>query len=192
MRLASSTPILTTPDDEQDERSRVLVVLAAGRLCALPVEMVREVIRPRAMTRIPGAPEVVRGLVNVRGMVVTVLDLAEVLRLDGMDPARTVTVDATTERSRRAVVPSSIVLLEHGGRAVGVAVDAVHDVRPLDAAPTNAARDDSTSAERSAASGITSGSRIACGLASAGGDIVTLLDLHALLARVMLSSEEGP
>ena len=192
MRLDSSTPIPTTPDDEQDERSRVLVVLAAGRLCAMPVEMVREVIRPRAITRVPGAPAVARGLVNVRGMVVTVLDLAEALRLDGMDGAGIVTVDATTERSRRAVVPSSVVLIEHGGRTVGVAVDAVHDVRTLDAAPANAGRDVSMSADHSAVSGIAAGSRIACGHASAGGDIVTRLDLHALLARVMLSSEEGP
>lgn len=170
----------------------MLVVLAAGRLCAMPVEMVREVIRPRAITPVPGAPAVARGLVNVRGMVVTVLDLAEVMRLDATIGATDVTVGTTPELSRRAVVPSSVVLLEHGGRAVGVAVDAVHDVRPLDAAQPNAGRDDSTSAERFAGPGLAAGSRIAGGLASAGGDIVIRLDLHALLARVMLSSEEGP
>ena len=86
--LASSTPILTTRDASDDERPRVLVVEVDGRLCALPVEWVREVIRPRAITPIPGAPPVARGLVNVRGMVVTVLDLAEALRAERVtDPA---------------------------------------------------------------------------------------------------------
>ncbi len=158
----------------------------------MPVEVVREVIRPRAITPIPGAPAVARGLVNVRGMVVTVLDLAEALRLEGAVGARDVTIGAIDELSRRAVVPSSVVLLEHGGRAVGVAVDAVLDVRPLDAATSNADRDDQASAEFAAASVGGAGLRIACGIASAGGDIVTRLDLSALLAGVMLSSEEGP
>lgn len=189
--LVSSTPIPTIPDDTQDERPRVLVVAADAQLYALPVEMVREVIRPRTITHIPGAPAVARGLINVRGMVVTVLDLAEAMRREQLERGLDVTVRATGERGRCAVVPPSVVLLEHGGRAVGVAVDAVHDVRPLDASSSDAGRDGSTSADHHAAASGAVGTRVARGLASAGGDIVTRLDLIALLAREMLSSEEG-
>ncbi len=163
----------------------MLVVEVDGRLCALPVEWVREVIRPRAITPIPGAPPVARGLVNVRGMVVTVLDLAEALRAERV-------TDPTAPRNAavRAVLPPSVVLLEHGGRVIGVAVNAVHDVRPLDGGPASAGKADSP--DEVVAVRSDEGSRIACGLASAGDDIVTRLDLGVLLARVMLSSEEGP
>lgn len=182
--LASSTPIPTTPDAADDERPRVLVVEVDGGLCALPVEWVREVIRPRAITPIPGAPPVARGLVNVRGMVVTVLDLAEALRAERVtDPS------APRDAAVRAVLPPSVVLLEHGGRMIGVAVNAVHDVRPLEGGPAATGKAGSREAGASASD---EGSRIACGLASAGDDIVTRLDLGVLLARVMLSSEEGP
>ncbi len=160
----------------------MLVVQAGPRLCALPVDAVREVIRPRAITTIPGAPAVAWGLVNVRGMIVTVLDLAEALRLEE---------GGVVDPGARAVVPPSIVLLEYGGRAVGVAVDAVHDVRPLDQGRGSSGHD---VAEGSGEIGGDEGAgpRIVCGLASAGDDIVTRLDPGALLAQVMLSSEEGP
>lgn len=183
--MASSTPIPTTPDVSEDERTRVLVVEVDGRLCALPVEWVREVIRPRAITAIPGAPPVAQGLVNVRGLVVTVLDLAEALRAERITDS-----NAPRDSAVRAVLPPSVVLLEHGGRIIGVAVNAVHDVRPLDGGPASSGK--AVSPEAVASGGSVEGSRIACGLASAGDDIVTRLDLGVLLARVMLSSEEGP
>lgn len=191
MLLVSSTPIPTTPDHQEDERPRALVVTAGGRLCAMPVEMVREVIRPRSITPIPGTPSVARGLINVRGMVVTVLDLAEALRLDEASHAASVTPYATEETLPSALIPSSVVLLEHGGRAVGVAVDAVHDVRPLDGGRSSAGREASANAATSADASADVIPRIACGVASAGDDMVTRLDLGALLARLMLSSEEG-
>jgi purine-binding chemotaxis protein CheW len=202
MPLASSTPIRTTPDQADDERPRVLVVDVDGARCALPVEWVREVIRPRAITVIPGSPAVACGLVNVRGMVVTVLDLAEALRMERVGERRGERRGermgermgehaATAEGSRpvRAVPVTSVVLLEHGGRVIGVAVDAVHDVRPLDGVHTSAG----TAGQAGAgATGTDVGARIACGPASAGDEIVTRLDPGVLLARVMLSSEEGP
>ena len=40
-----------------------------------PVEQVQEVIRHQKMTRVPLAPEVIRGLINLRGQIVVALDL---------------------------------------------------------------------------------------------------------------------
>lgn len=39
------------------------------------VHRVQEVIRAQRMTRVPGAPTVVRGLMNLRGQIVTALDM---------------------------------------------------------------------------------------------------------------------
>lgn len=41
----------------------------------VPVEQVQEVIRYQEMTRVPLGPEVVRGLINLRGQIVMAIDL---------------------------------------------------------------------------------------------------------------------
>ncbi|MBL8818252.1 MAG: chemotaxis protein CheW [Planctomyces sp.] len=55
----------------------------------LGVEVLRvqEVIRAQKMTRIPGSSEVVRGLMNLRGQIVTALDLRRRLDLPETDTA---------------------------------------------------------------------------------------------------------
>jgi purine-binding chemotaxis protein CheW len=45
------------------------------RFFAVPVEDVREVIRHQPMARVPLAPGVVSGLINLRGQIVTAVDL---------------------------------------------------------------------------------------------------------------------
>ena len=49
------------------------------------VHRVQEVIRAQKMTRIPGASPVVRGLMNLRGQIVTALDLRRRLNLQDSD-----------------------------------------------------------------------------------------------------------
>lgn len=95
-------------------RPSVLVVEQGTSRYGIPVSQVREVLRHGRVTRVPGAPSLVRGVVNVRGAVVTVLELSVLLRAE------------------RAVPSSSVVLLEHGSRLIGLAVDAVRDVRVSD------------------------------------------------------------
>ena len=67
------------------------------------------------MTRVPGAPAYVRGLINMRGTIVTVLDLAARL-----DPTSV------------PVVEGSILLLRYRDRLVGVVVEEVVDLRMLE------------------------------------------------------------
>ncbi len=47
----------------------------------IEVQQVQEVIRRQAMTRVPLAPRAVRGLINLRGQIVTAIDLRERLGL---------------------------------------------------------------------------------------------------------------
>ena len=54
----------------------------AGHYFGLDVLRVQEVIRYQEMTRVPLAPPVVRGLINLRGQTVTALDLRRRLELD--------------------------------------------------------------------------------------------------------------
>jgi purine-binding chemotaxis protein CheW len=50
------------------------------------VEKVQEVLRHQEMTRVPLAPPVVRGLINLRGQIVTALDLRRRLELSEAPP----------------------------------------------------------------------------------------------------------
>lgn len=46
-----------------------------GQLFGIEVEKVQEVIRHQTMTRVPLAPKLVGGLINLRGQIVTAIDL---------------------------------------------------------------------------------------------------------------------
>jgi purine-binding chemotaxis protein CheW len=46
-----------------------------GHFFGVPVQRVQEVIRYQEMTRVPLVPPVVRGLINLRGQIVTAIDL---------------------------------------------------------------------------------------------------------------------
>ena len=47
----------------------------AGDYFGIPVEKVQEVVRPQPITPVPLAPRVIRGLINLRGQILTALDL---------------------------------------------------------------------------------------------------------------------
>jgi len=52
-----------------------------GLFFGIPVERVQEVIRHQELTRVPGADETVSGLMNLRGQIVTAINLRRRLRL---------------------------------------------------------------------------------------------------------------
>ena len=102
------------PDTAPDVAPRQLLLFRlADRIGGIELEIVREILPPPPATRLPGAPAYVRGLINVRGTVVTVVDL--VARLFG-HPARP---------------DGPLMLIEHQDKVVGVAVDEVVEVLPL-------------------------------------------------------------
>jgi purine-binding chemotaxis protein CheW len=53
-------------------------------LFGIDVPVIQEVLRPQAMTRVPLAPSMVRGLINLRGQIITAIDLRDRL---GLPPA---------------------------------------------------------------------------------------------------------
>ena len=94
---------------------KVLLFTLAGRRHCASLGSVREVIPVQPATPLPGAPPHVRGLINLRGSIVTVLDAA-------MSEYGVPADDAT----------ASILLVERGTRVAGVVVDEVHDIGVLD------------------------------------------------------------
>ena len=55
--------------------ARTLLFRVAGKTYGCDIDAVREIIPYRRATRLPGAPSFVQGLINLRGTIVTVLDL---------------------------------------------------------------------------------------------------------------------
>ena len=76
------------------------------------VQQVQEVLRYREQTRVPLAPKVIRGLINLRGQIVTAMDLRCRLELG--------------ERAADALPMNVVVRTEDGG--VSLLVDEIGDV----------------------------------------------------------------
>ncbi len=91
---------------------QALVVFQLGEeQYGIPVERVREVVNAERITRVPGTPFYVRGVVNLRGRVVPVIDLRQRLGLKSAPP----------ERAR-------IMVVEDGSAVVGMLVDRASEV----------------------------------------------------------------
>ena len=89
-----------------------------GQLCGLPVLAVRDVLAGQKIARIPLAPPEVAGNLNLRGRIVTAIDLRRRLHLP----------PAPGRASPMAVVT------EHGIELYALMVDQVHEVVTLPAA----------------------------------------------------------
>jgi purine-binding chemotaxis protein CheW len=89
-----------------------VTVVTAGQLFGLKLSRVRDVFVPRGLSRVPLAPPQVAGLLNLRGRIVTAIDLRQRLGLaprgDGATPVA--------------------VGIEERGELYGIIVDKVGDV----------------------------------------------------------------
>ncbi len=83
-----------------------------GHVFGLPVEKVREVIRYQEMTRVPLAPPVVRGLINLRGQIITAIDLRRRLGMSDLPEGE---------------LPMNVVVRTEDG-AISLLVDEIGDV----------------------------------------------------------------
>lgn len=97
--------------------SRPFVIVESARvLYALDQAMVREIVPARHITRLPGAPPAVRGILNVRGTLITVVDLA-----------------SRFGRGRAEADELSVVIAVTESRTLGLLVDDVLDVQAYSA-----------------------------------------------------------
>jgi purine-binding chemotaxis protein CheW len=112
-----STDLLERLDVEANEE-RVFVTLTIGdQLCGVPVLGVRDILGEQIITRIPLAPPEIAGSLNLRGRIVTAVDLRIRLQLSPADPGR----------ARMSVVT------ELGGELYALLVDQVSEVMSLGA-----------------------------------------------------------
>jgi len=113
-------PVAERPAEDGSQAERAFVTLmVADQLCGVPVLAVRDVLGPQAITRIPLAPPEIAGSLNLRGRIVTAVDLRRRLHLPPSPPGT----------ARMSVVA------EQGGELYALLVDQVSEVLNL---PANA------------------------------------------------------
>ncbi len=100
---------------------KYLSVNLAGESYALAILKVREIIRLQKITPVPQMPGYVKGVINLRGRVVPVIDLRLKFGLEAVTSDRT------------CVVVVQVKLHERGNVALGLIVDAVEEVISLSA-----------------------------------------------------------
>ena len=95
-----------------------VVFSCEDRLFGVPLAIMREVVPPQPLTRLPGCGPEVAGLMGLRGRVITVFDMGVILGV----------------RSALQYPDYRLLVLDHGNRITAIAVDAVGAIARGDAA----------------------------------------------------------
>jgi purine-binding chemotaxis protein CheW len=117
----SAQATLTKPEDNEADEATLLqqdvfvTLSVADQLCGIPVLAVRDILGPQTITRIPLAPPEVAGSLNLRGRIVTAIDLRRRLNLP----------QAASGSPRMSVVA------EQGSELYALLVDQVSEVMSL-------------------------------------------------------------
>ncbi len=141
----------------QPPERRLLLFDIAGKIFACDMSAIREIIPFQRVTRLPGAPNTVCGLINLRGTIVTVLDLG----------ARIAKKPCNREGG-------SILLVPYGDKLIGIGVDEVRDLQSM--RPDELQQDGDLSAFDSG---------IILGLAEVDGELAVILDIEAIVNDVL-------
>ena len=109
--------IIEVDDTEVDEEKkskktiRVLSFLLGGENYCVGIAETKEVIRPPEVTRVPTAPEFIVGIINLRGEIISILDIRHFFGLPLKEKTRDMRV----------------IISDVAGSAIGIMVDEVKD-----------------------------------------------------------------
>jgi purine-binding chemotaxis protein CheW len=93
-----------------------VTAMIGGQLFGLPILHVQDVFKPERLTRVPLAPQEIAGVLNLRGRIVTLIDMRSRLGLG----------------KRADDVPSMAIGVESRGESYGLLIDSVGEVLKLD------------------------------------------------------------
>ena len=121
----------------------------------VPITSLHEIVRVPAITAVPDAPDYVEGVINLRGKIVSVLDLRKRLGEVSVAPSKL----------------NRILVVEHRGRLCGLIVDSASDVlkipaKDIDPSPTEF---------------VEGGLNCVTGLGKYQGRLIVLLDIAKVL-----------
>ena len=123
----------------------------------IPIEQVNEITRPDDITCLPGMPEFVEGIMNLRGSVIPIMDLKKRFRL-----GRTEKQDTTR-----------IIVVNLGEQRCGVIVDDVVEIIPIE--------EGAMEEVASIAGGV--GARYILGIGKVDGRLIIAIDMQKILTE---------
>jgi purine-binding chemotaxis protein CheW len=126
----------------------------------VPITSLHEIVRVPDITAVPDAPDYLEGVINLRGKIVSVMDLRK----------------RFGEKETKLRRQNRILVVEHAGRLAGLIVDSASEVLKI---PADAV-------EAPPAVFQEGGLNCVTGLGKVGGRLVVLLDISKLLAPASL------
>jgi len=148
-------------DTDSIESTQFLTFMVGEEYYGIDILKVREIRGWSDPTQIPNAPEYIRGVINLRGLIVPILDIRRRFRMDEIEfTAQTV-----------------VIVVNIAGRTVGIVVDGVSDVVDIAAEEVRAAPDFGTSID----------ANFLEGLASVNEHMVILLNADEILKSCELT-----
>ena len=129
----------------------------------VPITSLHEIVRVPEITAVPDAPDYLEGVINLRGKIVSVMDLRK----------RFGEKQAVVKKHNR------ILVVEHAGRLAGLIVDSASEVLKI---PADAV-------EAPPAVFQEGGLNCVTGLGKVAGRLIVLLDMNKLLAPASLESK---
>jgi purine-binding chemotaxis protein CheW len=127
----------------------------AGQIFGLPIERVQDVFKPTRITRVPLAGAEISGVLNLRGRIVTAIDLRNRLGLEPPQDSR----------------PSMAIGIEFAGESFGLIVDTVGEVLKL---PDEACEANPVNLDRKLA-------HVSSGVFRLDGSLLVVLDIDRVL-----------
>lgn len=146
------------PQQDADAIRRWVTFRLDNELYGINVLQVQEVLRYTEIVPVPGAPDFVLGIINLRGNVVTVIDTRKCFALPLHEP------DEATR----------IVIIESGKQVAGLLVDSVAEVVNIK----------NSQVETAPEVGTTESAKYIQGIANHNKEILILVDVNKLLSPV--------
>ncbi len=152
--------ITQTDKEASADDGQFVTVRIGGQLFGLPINTVHEVFAPSRITRVPLSAHAIEGMLNLRGRIVTMIDMRKLLDL----PAR----------DEKALMAAG---LEYKDESYGLIIDEVGEVLTLDASKleANPANLDEGWAD------------LVSGVCRVSGELMLVLDVEALFGRMTAS-----
>ena len=144
------------------ETNRFLTFLVGQESYALSIDYVSEIIQLQPVVHVPQQKAYVKGIINLRGRIIPVIDLG--LRLNGVE--------------NQPTARTCVVITEVGDDVVGLVVDTVSevaDIRAEDISPMQSG-----------------GNSCVCGVAHAGDTVRMVLDCGAVLGQEKFDPFNSP
>lgn len=154
---AQKTPIAAAIDEEQNQ---YLTFLLGGEMFAIGILHIKEIIEYGQLTTVPMMPSFIRGVINLRGAVVPVVDLSTRFGRQ------------STEITRKTCIVIIEVMVGEEKQDIGVVVDAVSEVLEIPAGEI----------EPAPSFGAKIRTEFIAGMGKVNGNFVILLDVDKVLS----------